>query len=128
MHSGSCLCGQVKYHITGDIGEIVHCHCRTCQKAHAAAFSSVASVKDTDFEVVSGTLKSYESSLGKSRYFCKNCGSQIYAKREHTQHIILRLGTLDTVPTSEQRNHIWVSHQAPWYTFSDDLPKHEAFE
>ena len=41
MIIGSCLCGSVEYEISGDI---VHCHCETCRKAHGAAFSSVASV------------------------------------------------------------------------------------
>ncbi|WP_442903882.1 GFA family protein, partial [Gilvimarinus sp. 1_MG-2023] len=75
MITGSCLCGAVTYTITGKVGDIVHCHCVTCRKAHAAAFSSVAAVADADF-VVSGreSLTAYESSPGKQRYFCSRCG------------------------------------------------------
>jgi len=82
--NGSCLCGNVKYEIRGDLGDIIHCHCTTCRKAHASAFSSVAPVDVDDFKVTSGSelLKFYESSPGKKRYFCSNCGSQIYAHRE----------------------------------------------
>lgn len=39
---GSCLCGTVQYEATRLAGPIVHCHCRTCRKAHSAAFTSTA--------------------------------------------------------------------------------------
>ena len=113
MITGSCLCKKVRYEITGKVGDIVHCHCVTCRKAHGAAFSSVASVCDADFRL-SGRehLKSYESSRGKRRYFCSNCGTHVYAKREDTQHVILRLGSLDDDPDARETKHIWVSQKA----------------
>ena len=116
MITGSCLCGNVKYKISGEVGDIVHCHCKTCRKAHSSAFSSVAAVEDVDFEL-SGSehLKSFESSKGKNRYFCSNCGTQIYAKRDNTQHVILRLGSLDDDPKSKEKSHIWASQKASWF-------------
>ena len=45
MISGSCLCGNVKYLIEGQIESAAHCHCITSRKAHRAAFSTVAAVK-----------------------------------------------------------------------------------
>lgn len=129
MVSGNCLCGKVRYEITGPIGDIVHCHCETCRKAHGAAFSSVASVNDDDFKLSGAdSLNSYESSKGKKRFFCSNCGTQIYAKRENTQHIILRLGSLNEDPKSQERCHIWVSHKASWYQINNHLPEYPEFE
>jgi len=129
MISGSCLCGQIKYSITGPVSEIVHCHCKTCRKAHGSAFSSVAAVNDQDF-ILSGSdhLKSFESSPGKERFFCSNCGTQIYAKRADTGHIILRLGSLDDDPKVDEKSHIWVSQKAPWYSITGELPQCQAFE
>ncbi len=37
---GSCLRGAVRFEIDRLDGPIVHCPCRTCQKAHAAAIPS----------------------------------------------------------------------------------------
>lgn len=129
MTKGSCLCGKVNYEITGKLGDIVHCHCQTCRKAHGAAFSSVAAVSDSDFKLKGEhMLKSFESSKGKKRYFCSNCGTQVYAKRENTQHIILRLGSLDTDPASPEKAHIWVSQKASWYTINQHLPQLAEFE
>jgi len=129
MVTGSCLCSKVKYEISGEIGDIVHCHCQTCRKAHGAAFSSVAAVMDKDFKLQGQEkLGCYESSPGKIRYFCTNCATQIYAKKQGTEHIVLRLGSLDDDPKSKELNHIWVSQKASWYSLESDLPKHLEFE
>ncbi|UTW04725.1 GFA family protein [Amphritea atlantica] len=129
MIQGSCLCGKVKYTITGRPGAIVHCHCQTCRKAHGAAFSSVSAVADEDFYLVGdGELKSFESSPGKYRFFCPECGTQIYAKRDNTAHIILRLGSLDDDPAVAEEKHIWVSQRAPWYAIKNTLPEYDEFD
>ncbi|MCK5830403.1 MAG: GFA family protein [Methylococcales bacterium] len=129
MIKGSCLCGKISYKISSPIGEITHCHCTTCRKAHGSAFSSVAAVSIDNFELISGKklLKHYSSSPDKARYFCSNCGSHIYAHREGQSHYIFRLGTLDDDPQTRPSNHIWVSLKAPWYDLKTDcsLPKHE---
>ncbi|MGB1237367.1 MAG: GFA family protein [Pseudomonadales bacterium] len=126
---GSCLCGDVRYLISGPLGDIVHCHCTTCRKAHGSAFSSVAAVADNDFTINSPLpLGSFESSPGKRRFFCSRCASQIYAKRAGTAHIILRLGTLDSPVKAVEKNHIWTSQKASWYTLDSQLPRCETFE
>ena len=128
MIKGSCMCGKITYTIQGEVGEITHCHCTTCRKAHGSAFSSVAAVQIENFEFTSGEklIKCYQSSPDKIRCFCSNCGSHIYAHREGQKHYVLRLGTLDDDPKVRPSNHIWVSLKAPWYDFDTDcgLPKY----
>ena len=126
MISGSCLCARVTYQITSDIRQVIHCHCVTCRKAHGSAFSSVASVPVENF-VLKGArnLSSYESSPGKHRFFCKRCGTQVYAKRDNKHHIILRLGSLDTPLSSQELAHTWVSDAVDWFDIDGMLPKYE---
>ncbi|PJA32384.1 MAG: hypothetical protein CO187_04245 [Zetaproteobacteria bacterium CG_4_9_14_3_um_filter_53_7] len=125
MINGSCLCGQVRYEIDGEMGPITHCHCPSCQKAHATAFSSVSRVELDDLTFITGAslLKFYESSPGKKRYFCSNCGSQIYAKREDQNHYIFRMGTIDGDPGARPAQHIFTRYKAPWYNIHDDIPE-----
>jgi hypothetical protein len=122
MIHGSCLCGSAKYTISEGLSDIVHCHCATCRKAHGSAFSSVASVPLNNFTLSNvEPLGSYESSPGKTRYFCSNCGTQLYAQRTDQDHIILRLGSLDSDVTSKEHAHIWLSDKASWYSIHSEL-------
>lgn len=125
MLTGSCLCGAVAYEVEAPPGPIVHCHCRTCRKAHGAAFSSVMLVPRDAFRWVRGAenLGEYESSPGKFRRFCRNCGSQVFAERIAKDQVLLRLGCLDTAVTARPLGHIWRSDAAPWYDPADILPE-----
>lgn len=125
MLSGSCLCGAVAYEVDGPPGNIVHCHCRTCRKAHGAAFSSVMPVPRAAFRWLrgEGELRAFESSPGKWRRFCGTCGSQIVAERPATAYVLLRLGCLDEAPPAECVGHIWRSDGAPWYDPAVPLPE-----
>ncbi|MEM9775142.1 MAG: hypothetical protein AAF902_11220 [Chloroflexota bacterium] len=39
---GGCLCGAVRYKITGPAKSVEHCHCSHCRKAHGALYASGA--------------------------------------------------------------------------------------
>lgn len=113
---GSCLCGTVRYEIDQLDAPIGHCHCLTCQKAHAAAFATTAGVLRQHFRWLAGqqALGSYESSPGKLRHFCTRCGSQLVAERAGQPHVIVRVATLDDDPGVSPQQHIWCSHDRPW--------------
>lgn len=118
---GSCLCGEVCYEISLLEMPIMHCHCKTCRKAHAAPFASTAGVKREHFRWLSGEefLSTYESSPGKLRHFCRQCGSHLVAERPSQPHVILRVATLDDDPVSRPEAHIWVSHDVPWLDYEN---------
>jgi hypothetical protein len=123
---GSCLCGTVQYEIDQLDGPIGHCHCRTCRKSHAAAFTSTAWVNRDRFRWLKGRerLSSFESSPGKRRHFCSVCGSHMVAEREGQPQLILRVATLDDDPGARPVVHIWTSHGVPWLRYGEELPSH----
>ncbi len=126
MHTGSCLCGTVQFEITADIRRFHHCHCRTCRKAHATVYGSSALVDESAFHITSGSdsISRYESSPGKIRYFCKHCGTHVFAhSARDSKDVVLRLGTLDGDLGIKAIGHIWVSHKPDWYEITDDLPQ-----
>jgi len=125
MLSGTCLCGAVAYEVDAAVGPIVHCHCRTCRKAHGSAFSTVAAVPRQSFRWVKGEdlLTAYESSQGKFRKFCSRCGSQIFAERLGQPTVLLRLGCLDTPVGERPKAHIWRSDAATWFDPKHELPE-----
>ena len=97
-HTGSCLCGVVRYRIDAPINELTHCHCKMCRKAHGAAFATYASVPLDAFHFLSGKdqLGVYHSSDHVTRTFCIRCGSnlQFVDNREH--ELGVAAGTLDS--------------------------------
>lgn len=121
---GSCLCGAIKYAVDSLDGPIVHCSCRTCRKAHAAAFASTVGVNREHFRWLKGQdqLRSFESSPGKLRHFCSVCGSHLVAERMHQAHVILRVATLDDDPHRKPEMAIWRSHEVPWLDYVSPLP------
>ena len=125
MLTGSCLCGSVAYEADADPAPIVHCHCRTCRKTHGSAFSTVTNVPRDRFRRTrgEGLLKGFESSPGKTRYFCTQCGSHIVAAREGKDTMLLRMGCLDTPIPERPKMHIWRSDAASWFDPKDQLPE-----
>lgn len=127
MIKGSCLCQEITFTIDGKLGPVSHCHCKTCQKAHAAAFGTVTRVKKEALIINSGkdALSSYKSSPHKTRYFCSKCGTQIYAEFQGQDEVVVRLGTFDDDPGYKPIRHIFVSEKASWYTIEDNLPQYD---
>lgn len=120
---GSCLCGAIEYEIEQLDSTIAHYSCRTCRKAHAAAFNTTAAVSRDHFHWRKGqeNLKYFEPSPGKRRYFCKDCGSHLVAERIDQPHLTLRLATLDDDPGARPAYQIWQSHEVPWLEHGPEI-------
>ncbi|HEY9699660.1 MAG TPA: GFA family protein [Trichocoleus sp.] len=127
---GGCLCGAVEYEVDQLDMPIGHCHCRTCRKAHAAAFASTAGVMREHFRWLKGQekLTGFESSPGKIRYFCSLCGSHLVAERPAQPHVILRVATLDEDPGIQPAMHIWCSHDVSWLQDGDNVPFYQEWQ
>ena len=125
MITGGCLCGAVAYEADGVAGPVVHCHCRTCQKAHSAAFATTARVRRDEFRWLRGedARAAYASSPGKLRHFCTRCGSQLISEWVDQPMVILRIATTESGLDAMPERHIWTSHQPPWDIGRDDLPR-----
>lgn len=123
---GSCLCGGVKFVITGPLLTPINCHCSICRKAHAAAFRSRAGVARGDFHYLGGEnlVRRYESSPGTFRCFCARCGSRLQSEfSDPDLPLGVPLGLLDDDPGVAPLMHIHVASKAPWHVIADDLPR-----
>ena len=126
MLRGSCLCGGVRYEISGPLSYPLNCHCSMCRKAHGAAFRSRARVKADDFRWTQGAelLTYYESSPGNHRGFCRVCGSPLLSRFDNDPSSYgLPLGALDDDPGIKPGFHVFVASKAPWYDIADELPQ-----
>ena len=125
MHQGSCLCGAVSFRINDALAPIQICHCGQCRKAQGGAFASNIPVTQSAFELLTGSeqLRAFESSPGKRRVFCGQCGSPIYSQTEKLPGVLrIRAGTLDGELSSRPEAHYHVDSKANWWDINDGLP------
>jgi hypothetical protein len=126
MLTGHCLCGSVRYEISGEPLALMYCHCEECRRATGSSLNTSIFVRREDFRIVSGddALSSHESSPDNCRHFCSRCGSPIFKHFPDPPDLMtVRAGTLDSDPGVRPSAHIWVSEKAPWYEITDGLPQ-----
>ena len=131
MYHGGCLCGAVRFEITGGISSIVYCHCSLCRKAQGSAFATNGYVAAKEFVFLSGEdeLTPYQSSPGQTKYFCRLCGSPILSKNVNRPDVVrVRLGTIESNITERPQAHIFVNSKANWEDISDELPQYDSYE
>lgn len=121
---GGCLCGKVRYEISGSLFGADHCHCSMCRRQHGAAFATYADLDPGDFVWIQGEdfVKVYESARGGGWCFCGECGSTL-AGAERGKVTAVALGTVEGDPGIRPEAHIFVGSKAQWHEISDDLPQ-----
>ena len=122
--AGGCMCGKIRYAITGPLEFSAHCHCRSCQMGSGAGFATWAGMKPSSFDVTKGSIKTCETSPGVERGFCENCGTSLtYVNESGFPGIISVLAvTLDDPSFVQPTSHVFTSHQQPWVKLNDGLP------
>lgn len=131
MYVGKCLCGKVEINIKGKISDIIHCHCSLCRKNSGTAFATNGFIDASDLVITSGkdNLSTFSFKPGRSRHFCKNCGSPVYsANTQDPERYRIRLGIIDSDISERPSSHNFVSSKANWEDFDADLPRYDSFE
>jgi len=122
VHEGGCLCGAVRYSLTGKLRQVVNCHCGQCLKTHGhvAAYSGVARA---GLEVIEGRgLTWYDSSAFARRGFCRFCGSSLFWESPSQSHISVSAGTLDQPTGLRTIGEIFVADKSDYYELDERLP------
>ena len=125
---GSCLCGAVKFRISGAFERFFLCHCSRCRKdtgsAHGAnLFSATASI-----EWLSGpdNIKTYRlPETRHERAFCIECGSALPRVAGNGAMLIVPAGSLDSGLDMRPTAHICFASRAEWDDHLEDVPKIE---
>lgn len=129
-YTGSCLCGGVRFAVSGPLAPIQVCHCSQCRKAQGGPVATNIPVDAAAFTLESGAelLQAFESTPGKQRVFCRRCGSPIYSRRDRLPGVLrLRAGTLEGDLPTALAFHAFVGSKANWWPLADcgdDVPHH----
>ncbi|WP_020590567.1 GFA family protein [Kiloniella laminariae] len=122
IKTGGCLCGGVRYEVTGALRDSVACHCIQCRKT-SGHYVSATAVAKTDFRLLEERgLRWYQSSDTARRGFCQNCGSSLFWDLDGRDQMGIMSGTIDGKSGIKTREHIFVEDKGDYYELSDGLP------
>ena len=122
--NGGCLCGAVRYEISGRLFDVSHCHCSMCRRQHGAGFATYADFEPDDFRWTAGEdrVRHYEPGADGGWVFCSACGSSL-AGTENGRITSITLGTVEGDPGVVPESHIFVGSKADWQDITDTLPQ-----
>jgi hypothetical protein len=122
LHHGGCLCGAVRYEVSGRLRDVVQCHCAMCRKTHGHVGAYSASRKDALRLVESRGLGWYRSSSFARRGFCRQCGATLFWERDEGDWISIAAGTLDAPTGLRTAVQIYVESKGDYYDLDDRIP------
>lgn len=121
--TGACLCGAVRYRVTGPLRAVVACHCTQCRRTTGHFMAATAAWR-RDFELVSqAELTWYPSSPEARRGFCARCGSTLFWEGTGRDYISIAAGTLDGATGLTTARHIFVADKGDYYELRDGVPQ-----
>ncbi len=124
---GSCECQGVVFELTGELRDVVFCHCSQCRKTSGHYWAATQVSKGNLNLIKATSLSWYDSSDKARRGFCSVCGSSMFYERKGIDKISVSAGSLE-IPTSLDRmRHIYVASKGDYYDISDDLPQFEEY-
>ena len=125
MIRGSCLCGNIKFQISGEPYSLSYCHCSRCRKA-AGVFSAVLIGKSDDLVITDGQDEIGKFKAGPDakfeRCFCKECGTSLGDMNSGDIYVVAA-SALDDDPKIRPSLHIHTASKPDWYEIDDDLKK-----
>ena len=127
-HEGGCFCGALRFKISGPPDWSSHCHCRSCQRAVGAAYTTWIGAKAENFEIIKGKIANYTLE-GVERGFCSNCGTSLtyIAEEGWPGQVSILAPTLDDPGIASPAAHVYLDHKLPWVILGDDLKQFPQF-
>lgn len=124
--TGGCLCGAVRYRVTGAPLTSSVCHCRSCRLASGASPVGWLVFPIERYKLLSGLLSTYRSTPPVQRSFCTRCGTPIAYQHDDALHEIeLTTATLDEPERFPPQYEIWHADKLAWAAADPRLPHHD---
>ncbi len=125
VKTGGCLCGDVRFRISGPLRQVVGCHCGQCRK-QTGHYLPATGARMKYFEMVEDRgLKWYRASDTARRGFCGVCGSTLFWQADGADQIAIAAGSLDGDTGLITAAHVFVADKGDYYQLDDDLPHYD---
>ena len=123
---GGCLCGGVRYRVSGKPRTSAICHCVSCRRASGAQSVAWLVFPSEAFSFVSGEPAEYRSSAEVSRTFCDTCGTSLtYLHDGNLDFIDVTTASLALPDQFPPARHVWLEDKVSWESVNDGLPQFE---
>ncbi len=128
--AGGCLCGAIRYTISGAPLFVSQCCCKDCQKATGTGHTTILGIHNSQLEMTGAptTFTNTGESGGKvTRHFCGVCGGRLYTSGDMPGEIIIfQAGSLDDPNQIRPTSVIYTKDAPAWDFFDPDIPKYQA--
>ena len=125
MIRGSCLCGAVRFEISGRPSTFSYCHCSRCRKSEGV-FAAVLVGKAAYFRLAQGEehVRRYvpEAPWTHARAFCDRCGSALGELVTGGVYVVAASALNDDLGV-RPTGHLNLSSKPAWYEVDDDFKK-----
>ena len=116
---GGCLCGGVRYQVTGAPRAVYLCHCKDCQRRTGSAFAMAMLVKAADFALLEGQPITRQTPKPdgehSTQHYCEACLVRTHTTFSKRPHLVsVRPGTLDEPSLVSPTHQLWTKSAQPW--------------
>ena len=109
MSDGGCLCGEVRYGVTGKAESSLICHCVSCRRSTGAQSVAWLTFPSAGFSWLSGDPVEHRSSAEVRRTFCGRCGTSLTYRHDGDPDFIdVATATLDHPDEFPPTRHVWL--------------------
>lgn len=130
-HEGGCVCGALRYRVSGEQAIAQACHCTFCQKRTGSAFALIVAFKEDQVEFSGSAPTQYEHRSDESQrwvrsHFCSKCGTTVMITLEKNPGVrAIPGGTFDDPRWFKLSRHIWTRSAHDWIVFPADVQVRE---
>lgn len=122
-HTGSCLCGGVRFDVEGDLRGVIYCHCSQCRK-QTGHFYAATNVPTSAIRIDGADgITWFAASPSARRGFCRTCGSALFWQLNGADEISVLAGAFDSPSGLSGEVHIFVADKGDYYEIADGLPQ-----
>lgn len=127
QHGGGCLCGAVRYTVSGEPMLTAHCQCVDCRKTSGTGHGTHLVMQESQF-ALDGAVKAYEHPADSgnivTRHFCPDCGAAIHSTNSAMPGMVFpRASSLDDLELAKPAMVVYASRGPSWDAFDPSLPK-----
>lgn len=121
---GGCVCGAVRYRLTGNPLTLYACHCTNCQARSGSAFALHMLVLQADLTLVQGEPEGGGEAGKRKR--CSACATGVWSEKRSIPGLLwLRAGTLDDTRGLKPVAHIWTRSAQTWFSIPEGVTTFE---